>query len=253
MRKRKIWAPLILTALFLLSGCRSDEYAAALESYEAGDYEAAVSAFAALGDYKDSAALIQSCEEQLAAARDAELRSRVTGRWVCGEIDVTEAFELALAAGEGERFAALCELPELYVALEMSLAEDGRFTQVFNEEDCLRAEETVIAALQEGILEYLLETVREVYAEAGELPEDSYERLGAANEKEFLEATMGMSMEELYKTMGLSTLVAESWEPDASEGNWSLEDGVLTLNSMEAEYDAAADTISLDGRVYTRE
>jgi hypothetical protein len=39
-----------------LTGCKSDDYNAAVSLYDSGDYAAAVSAFAELGDYKDSAA-----------------------------------------------------------------------------------------------------------------------------------------------------------------------------------------------------
>jgi hypothetical protein len=46
---------MVLVIGVCLTGCKSDDYKAAVSLYDSGDYAAAVSAFAALGDYKDSA------------------------------------------------------------------------------------------------------------------------------------------------------------------------------------------------------
>lgn len=59
MKNIKRFAVLLLAAALMLSlaGCSASDYKAAGELYTSGDYKAAAEKYAALGDYKDSAAL----------------------------------------------------------------------------------------------------------------------------------------------------------------------------------------------------
>ena len=253
MMKKNVWAPLLMAALLLLSGCKSADYKAAVEVYEAGDYAAAAEAFRLLDDYKDSAALVQDCEAQLAAQRDAALRESLPGLWVCEGLDMTEEFMAALPESGGETdLYELCELPVIRMDLELKLGEDGSFALACCEEDVLTAEKAVTEALKEGVQGFLLSVVQEVFEGAGMSMEEACARSGATGDEELLEATMAMSMEEIYAAMGLEELATGHWQRDVSEGSWLIADGVLTLNDAEAVYDAAAETITLDGHVYTR-
>lgn len=216
--KKEFWAPLILSALFLLGGCGS----------------------AVPGDSLEP---VPSREEQ-----DAELRDALTGDWVCAELDVTERF----AAGLDENLRTVCELPEVRAALELHLDAGGSFTLAYNEEDGRLAAERVRAALEDGIPEYLLQEIRTAYAEAGLTPEEVYAQYGADSDAAFLEVTMGMSLEELYEEMDLASLVEGLWEPVVSDGSWSVENGKLLLDGSEVLYDATEDTLMLTGQVYTR-
>ena len=51
---RLLAVALAFAVMLLLCGCKSSDYKAAVELYNAGDYDAAKEAFSALGDYKDS-------------------------------------------------------------------------------------------------------------------------------------------------------------------------------------------------------
>jgi hypothetical protein len=56
---------IVLVIGVCLTGCKSNDYEAAVSLYDSGDYAAAMSAFAELGDYKDSA-------ERAAEAKQAD-------------------------------------------------------------------------------------------------------------------------------------------------------------------------------------
>lgn len=207
--KKKLWAPLIIAALLLLYGCSTAEAVPALAP----------------------------------APTAPPMEALVPGRWVCADVEVTEDFAALLPTGE-VRFSEVCDLPDVYADLELYLAEDGDFTLAYSEEDGLLAAEIFTGTLQEGLRDYLLDAMGEVYMEAGMKPE-------AVRDVALLESAMAMTLEELYEQMGLYEL-SERWERHVSEGRWRVEGGVLLLNDAEAAYDTAADTITFDGRVYTR-
>ena len=66
----KKWTAIVLAAVlvFSLTGCKSSDYKKAVSDLNAGNHAAALSAFQALGDYKDSRELAKKCEYALAVA-----------------------------------------------------------------------------------------------------------------------------------------------------------------------------------------
>lgn len=66
--KRIISIALALVLVFCLTGCQSSDYKAAVSKMESGSYAEALTAFQALGDYKDSAAQATECSYKLAVA-----------------------------------------------------------------------------------------------------------------------------------------------------------------------------------------
>ena len=65
--KRKTRFVAIITAVLmcsLLSGCKSSDYKKAQELYSSGNYEEAQTVFFKLGDYEDSAQMVEKCEKQ---------------------------------------------------------------------------------------------------------------------------------------------------------------------------------------------
>lgn len=66
----KKWTAMVLAAVlvFSLTGCKSSDYKKAVSDLNAGNHAAALSAFQALGDYKDSQELAKKCEYALAVA-----------------------------------------------------------------------------------------------------------------------------------------------------------------------------------------
>ena len=77
--KRGISLLCALALICCLSGCKSDDYKFAQEQLNAGNYDAALEAFAELGDYKDSAALLSQafCEKAEITYNDGDLLAAI--------------------------------------------------------------------------------------------------------------------------------------------------------------------------------
>jgi hypothetical protein len=99
-----------------LTGCKSDDYKAAVALYDSGDYSAAVSAFAALGDYKDSA-------DRAAEAQQANDYEAAAALYDSGD------YAAAVSA-----FAALGDYKDSADrALKIQQAENAEFTKWFSD------------------------------------------------------------------------------------------------------------------------
>ena len=218
--KKRIWAPLIAAALFLLAGCAD--------------------------------AAPEPTPAQPDGTGDAELRAWAAGEWICAGVEVTESVTEGLAESYGEALFGICELPAMWVDLELSLHAGGSFSAAFHGESYERTMAAVTKAVRSGLRDYLLAAAEEACLEAGITQEEAFAECGAATGEEFLTASLGMSMEELYETLGLDHMDEVNREKGRREGIWSVEDGKLLLDGSEAAYDTAADTLTLDGRVYTR-
>lgn len=216
--RKKFWAPLLTAALLLLCGCDS----------------------------------VEATPTATPAPTPLPLDALAQGNWVTSDADVTEQMRAALVRGGDEELFSLCEMPELRMDLELQLAADGTFTLSCSEADSREGISAVTAALEAGVREYLLASVREAFAEKGIDAEREYEKYGCADEAEFAEMSLGMTLEEACRRMGLADKVADRWERNVDGGTWAAENGILTLNGAAAEYDAAADTITFENRVYTR-
>ncbi len=66
MKNRLSFMLLCLLLIVSLTGCNSSNYKKAMSMYDSGQYDEAEVAFAALGDYEDSAAMILECRYQKA-------------------------------------------------------------------------------------------------------------------------------------------------------------------------------------------
>ena len=134
VNKLKKTLSVLLIAAFMLSaaGCSMIDYKKAEKLKNDGDYAAAQEMYIALGDYKDSAELADECGYQLAkAAYDSEdyetaadlfdklgsyknsaelkqkcddqiLSAKLVGKWVSGNVDVTELVQTTFAALSGD-------------------------------------------------------------------------------------------------------------------------------------------------------
>ncbi len=60
MKKLSLMIVIMLSSLFLLTGCKSSDYKTAQEDIEKGNYDEAITILYGLGDYKDSKALLES-------------------------------------------------------------------------------------------------------------------------------------------------------------------------------------------------
>ena len=218
MMRKKFWAPLIAAALLLLYGCGHTE----------------------------------PVPTPTPAPTPVPPEELLQGEWVCRKADMTGQMHAALAYGGNEALLALCEMPVLLMDLELQLNTDGTFTLTCSEEDSREGITAVTAAMEEGVREYLLATVRAALSEKGIDAEREYEKYGCADETAFAELSLGMTLEEVFARMGLPDMAESRWNSALDSGVWAVEDGVLTLNGAAAEHDAAADTIMFESRTYTR-
>ncbi|MGM9651375.1 MAG: hypothetical protein ACI3VX_05515 [Faecousia sp.] len=108
MKKRIIAIVLLLALCFSLTACKSNDYEAAVALLEAGDYQAAAEAFAALGDYKNAADKLTECTDMIAA------------------IDLYETATKDLADMNGALDAAVSEADALVQSEEKALDESLR-------------------------------------------------------------------------------------------------------------------------------
>jgi len=216
MMRKKFWAPLIAAALLLLCGCGHTE------------------------------------PVPTPAPTPVPLEEFLQGEWVCPEADISGQMHAAFAAGGDEALWALCEMPALLTDLELQLNTDGTFTLICSEEDSRDGIAAVTAALEAGVREYLLESVRAAFAEKGIDAAREYEKYGCADETAFAELSLGMTLEEVFARMGLAEMAESRWKRNLADGVWVVKDGVLTLNGAAAVYDDAADTVTFENRVYTR-
>lgn len=116
---------LILTLIMVLGavGCSNQDYEEALELYEKGNYEEAQSIFAELGDYENSAEMVQDCiynralvflgrnhvEAEAEGAAYATNADGALDEWVTSDTDLKEALALLESISEYKDATQLIE------------------------------------------------------------------------------------------------------------------------------------------------
>ena len=217
MMRKNAWAPLIVAALLLFGGCSRAE----------------------------------PLPTAVPTPTPVPLEERVQGEGVCPDVDRTEALfaavagELFPAEGAWESLAPFCEMPILKMDRELALGADGTFVLAFDEADCRAAERVLRETLKAALRDYLLDAVREA---------------GGAEDAEidaaFVEEAMGMTLEELYETIGLEQAFSALENAELS-GVWKAEGEALTLTAdgegVTASYDTSADVLTVmeDGGALT--
>lgn len=70
----------VMAIMCILTGCKSDDYEAAMKLYDIGNYDAAQQAFSELKDYKASEEMLEECKYQnaLIAIRENDLDTAIT-------------------------------------------------------------------------------------------------------------------------------------------------------------------------------
>ena len=121
--------------VFLLTGCNSSDYKKALQLYEDGQYEEAISAFEALGDYKDSADQIVVCRYAMANAMIEE-GSFAEALPILRELgDYEDAPALRRSAAYEAVRDYLKETGTAYNPLESAAVEDTDFHYAISEKE----------------------------------------------------------------------------------------------------------------------
>ncbi len=138
---------LIVVMCLSLTGCKSDDYKAAVELKSAGNYAEAAAAFEALGEYKDSAALLEECKTMISAI---------------------EAFDNAAAALEAKN----SEIEKELEAASALVYSDGTII----DESLRPVLETAIAYLKSELVDVpdRPNSAEEMYAKAEEMSKADY-------------------------------------------------------------------------------
>ena len=279
--KRLFAILLAVVMVFSLCACDSADYKKASEAMDSGDYAAASEAFKALGDYKDSAEKAKECDYQLALAvfesadyaaaiaafealggyadsadyiakaKDEIVRAAVPGQWVCSGVDLTEEFMVGLEAAMAEDAEILdsCELPPLLVDMCMEIFDKGTFSATVDTDSFMESMTGILDAVKAGLQSYLVTELEAALTTEGLSMEDLYSELDVSNEDELIIAILGMSIDELFDSMGLEDTLSTAMDSSAVSGVWEVAGETLTLTVGEeyetAVYDAAADTVTV--------
>lgn len=272
---------LAFVMVFSLCACDSADYKKADEAMTAGDYAAASEAFKALGDYEDSAEKATECDYRLALdmfesadytaaiaafealdgyadsadyiakAKDELLRAAVLGQWICADMDLTEEFmaELESALAEEAEILDYCQLPSLLVDMQMEIFDKGTFTAAVDTDSFIESMTGILDAVKDGLKSYFVDELESTLTSEGLSLEDLYTELGVSNEDELLTALLGMSLDDLFDSMGLEETLSTAMDSAAVSGVWEVSGEALTLAVGEehetALYDAAADTLTV--------
>lgn len=156
MKLKIIVGALLLALCFCLTGCKSSEYKKAVSLQDAGDYHAAADLYQTLGDYQDSIARIETCNDYIAAIEAFE------GAVVSLEKKNAELDAANEAAGEiaYSEVTALDESLRTSLETAISEAKAARFeTPEFPDElsDILKATEQMNGTEYSAVLTNLVE------------------------------------------------------------------------------------------------
>ena len=287
MLKRIISVVLCLVLALSLCGCDMIDYKKAVMLYEGGGYEGAKELFEALGDHEDSAEYAakaqlvldyrnavelyaeenyaeaktlfealgdyEKSKEYLAKIEDKLLADKIVGRWKTEEIDMTNIFvgyikeELAAAGYPEIDFDDNIEtlsysayyIFEDYGVVKTEIVEDS-FSKFFESVLKLYIDAMVFTTEQELIA---------VAEEYGITLDEVYASLEVKDAKEYLEQTLGMSIEEfiglVFDEETLEAILYES----VVNGAWYMRDDVIYMVAgheiEKAEYDPDSDTITV--------
>ena len=282
MKARKLLCALmVLSLLFSLCGCNMTDYKKAEEAFAAEDYETALSAYEALGDYKDSAdkaavcryriALIleeqkeyetaaslfeelgsyEDAEKHLSDCRDRLLEQKVVGRWQTDSIDTTELFvdllrEQYEAMGDLESLKLLdcCEFKDLCMVYCLVLNENGTYSLYPEKASVDRYIENIIREMKAGMLEYYEQVFRQTCAEQGVTYDQLLEFYGASDIESLL-AVLGLNIDDIVAAM--KPMYESVIDEEKEEGKYHVQNGKLYIGNGEdkitTEYDSEKDEL----------
>ena len=221
------------------------DYRKAVELYAEENWAEAKPLFEALGDYEKSADYLKKIEDKL-------LAEKIVGRWKTEEIDMTDIFvgyikEELVAAGYPEiNFDNIEPLSysayyifEDYGVVKTEIVEDS-FPKFF---------ESVLKLYVDAMVFTTEQDLVALAEEYGITLEEVYASLEVADAREYLEVSLGMSIEDfiglVFNEEALDAILYES----IVNGAWYLRDGMIYMVAgheiEKAEYDPDSDTITV--------
>lgn len=282
--KKLIAIALALVLVLSLAGCDASDYKKAVSSMDAGDYAAASAAFKALGDYKDSADLAKKCDYSLAKAdydagnyedaakafealgdyedcadllvkaNDAITTKALVGSWETDAKDYSDLILSSILTAGGDDLAdalSYCNFGSFDLKLGMTIKEDGTYSASVNQDSYDAAVSGYLDALKTGLKDYYVAAIEANLSSQGYTLEDAYAELGVSDVDGLIEASLGMTYDDLFDALGYQEFLSALSENLSYDGKYTVENGALTFKSDGGDelgtYDAAADTVTLTG------
>ena len=282
VNKLKKTLSMLLIAAFMLSaaGCSMIDYKKAEKLKNDGDYAAAQEMYIALGDYKDSAELADECGYQLAkTAYDSEdyetaaglfdklgtyknsaelkqkcddqiLSAKLVGKWVSGNVDVTELVQTTFAALSGDADVGAwynnCNFDDCAIVLKIEFTDSGTFIYSFDAEAFA---DPLIADLKEGFQITMEDSLRQSIADNGLTMEDVEAYYGTSDIDEIFAIESGITIGDYFDTLVSRDTLVSMYGAMNFTGAYSVENGSISFSfgteSEEIYYDSGSDTITM--------
>lgn len=284
--KRLIALVLCLVMAVSLCGCSKLDYNKAVELYEAGGYEGAKAAFEALGDYEDSAeyaakaqlaidyrdAIELYAEENWAEAaakfetladyensavyldklQDKLMAEKIVGRWETEPVDLTNLLKSVIQQemeAMGYYDLSYDDVESVSVVQCYSFEEYGVVKTSFTDESFGEFLRVMVQTMKSTMLTVSEQELVYVAEQYGMSYEEVLSALEVSSVQEYLESTLGMSLDELFGMYFNEDTMSDYTELSNFSGVWYVQDGKLCAivgeEKEEAEYDFESDTITM--------
>lgn len=250
--KKILSLALTFMLVIVLCGCNSRDYAAAEKLFSDGDYAAAADAFAALGDYKDSAV----------RADEAYLTDAASYTWISDGITLTEdAVRSVLLTPEiqedGELYTIISnvldetELKPVEISLCIEFKANSAF-ECYPEENSLKAAaKSIVADFTKGLYSYIEELINEMFEPYGLSIDDIMQMYDVSNEEELAENLFSVYADELIDEMMSESDMSKYLPQMYASGTYTISEGKMHLDiggeDAAAEYNAENGTLVLTG------
>lgn len=179
----------IFIIIFCFAGCKSDDYKSAVTLQEAGDYEAALEIYTALGSYKDSTDRASQCSIAISYQNAVELQS--AGNYS----DALDVFYTISGYQDTNERIAYCESMiaaiDTYNSAAQRLSEknDALNTAISAAEDLMASGNPALDPELASALEAIIADAKSTIVAIIDLPEDADAILAAAADMDAVDYT----------------------------------------------------------------
>lgn len=235
---------LILTAVMALSlcACNSSDYKKAMQYFEDGSYAEALALFEKLGDYQDSAEMKIKTTNEL-------IRQKLVGKWISGEVDVTDSFLSGMGETDDE-IMQYVDFGKVTMAWSAEFTDKDVFTLAPEDASYAAMVDRLVKSYKEGLLVYFEDEMTKEAQNVGYSYEQLLKELQLKDTEELFVYSIGMSPDDFCQSV-LGDVLTALKNNVAVSGAVKYEDGKVMLyqgnNAEVCTYDLAADTFTMTG------
>lgn len=284
---KRVLSILLCFAMTLsLCGCSRLDYKKAVMLYESGAYESAKEIFDALGDYEDSAGYAaragqiidyrialelyagenwaeaaekfdalddyEGSKKYLAKCRDEIMAEKIVGTWETEPVDLTNLLK-AVIQQEMEALGyyglSYDDVESISVVQTYSFEDYGVVKTSFTDESFGEFLRVMVQTMKSTMLAVSGQELIYVAEQYGVSYEEVLSALGVSSVQEYLESSLGMSLDELFSLYFGEDSMIDFAALSSVSGVWYVQDGKLCAivgeEREEAEYDFDSDTITM--------